>query len=65
MYYKNYPSWNEVKEDLSQNDLLEIIEAAQDLGLDEAIQEYIEASYEPSYEVDADALRDAYLEEVA
>lgn len=40
-----YPTWNEIKDDISKKDLIEIMDTALELGLDVAIQDYIEATY--------------------
>ena len=45
MKNETYPSWNEVKEEISKEDLIEIMDIALEVGLDEAIKEYIEANY--------------------
>lgn len=60
---KVYPSWNEVKEEVSRSELLDIIDSALDFSIDDAIQEYIEENYEPREEVDPDAAYDAYKDE--
>ncbi|MEN4053284.1 hypothetical protein [Sulfurimonas sp. NWX79] len=45
MQTQTYPTWNEIKDEVSKEDLLEIMDAALDIGLEEAITEYIEATY--------------------
>ena len=40
-----YPTYQEIKEEISKDDLLEIMETALEIGLEEAIKDYIEASY--------------------
>ena len=40
-----YPTFQEIKEEISKDDLLEIMEIALEIGLDEAIKDYIEATY--------------------
>jgi len=45
MNNNTYPTWNEIKDEVSQSDLLEIMDTALELGLELAIQEYIEATY--------------------
>ena len=40
-----YPTWNEIKDEVSQEDLLEIMDTALELGLEVAITDYIEATY--------------------
>jgi len=45
MINETYPQWQEVKEEISKDDLLEIMDTALEVGLDEAIKDYIEANY--------------------
>ena len=45
MKNETYPSWNEIKEEISKEDLIEIMDIALEVGLYEAIKEYIEANY--------------------
>ena len=40
-----YPTFQEIKEETSKEELLEIMEIALEIGLDEAIKDYIEATY--------------------
>ncbi|MCD4667512.1 MAG: hypothetical protein K8R44_02795 [Sulfurimonas sp.] len=40
-----FPTWNEIKDEVSQQDLLEIMITALELGLEVAIEDYIEATY--------------------
>ena len=43
MYYNSYPTFDEVKENLTKEDLIEIIEMAMDSDLETAIADFIEA----------------------
>jgi hypothetical protein len=45
MHLQTYPTWNEIKDEVSKEDLLEIMEAALEIGLKEAQKDYIEATY--------------------
>ena len=45
MISATYPEWHEVKDEISKEELLEIIDYGLEVGLDEAIKEYIEANY--------------------
>ena len=45
MKNETYPQWQEVKAEISKDDLIEIMDIALEIGLDEAIKEYIEANY--------------------
>ena len=45
MKTQTYPTLQDIKEEISKEDLLEIIEAALEIGLDEAIKDYIEDTY--------------------
>jgi len=45
MTSSTYPTWNEIKDEISKDDLLEIMDTALEIGLDEAIKDYIEATY--------------------
>ena len=64
MYKVNvYPSWDEVKSEVSRLDLLDIIDSALNNDIDDAVKEYIEENYEPRKEIDHDAAYDAYLDE--
>jgi len=66
MYYNTYPTFDEIKEDLTKQDLIEIIEAAMTLhdgDIDAAIQDYVEAEYEPTKELDLDYAYDSYRDD--
>ena len=45
MNNSTYPTWNEIKDEISKQDLLEIMQTALELGLEVAIADYIEATY--------------------
>jgi len=45
MKTQTYPTFQEIKEEISKEELLEIMEAALEIGLEEAIKDYIEATY--------------------
>ena len=45
MNNETLPTWNKIKDEISQKDLLEIMETALELGLEVAIADYIEATY--------------------
>ena len=45
MTSSTYPTWNEIKDEVSQEDLIEIMDTALELGLEVAIIDYIEATY--------------------
>lgn len=61
MAYKTeeYPSWSEISGDLSRSELLSIIEVGFDVGLDQAIQDYIKDNYDPVIVDDIDAAYEA------
>lgn len=44
---KEYPEWDEIKGEVCKVDLLAIVEMAIEVGIEDAIQGYIEANYEP------------------
>ena len=60
-----YPSWDEIKENVSETDLKEIIDIAlqDNMDIEGAIQDYIEAEYEPTMVPDVDAAYDAKRDE--
>lgn len=62
MYLKIYPTWDEIKDEVSKEDLFEIVVMAKESGIDKAIQNFIEATYSPEHEYDADAAYDAMRE---
>ncbi len=64
MYYNSYPIFDEVKENLTKEDLIEIIEMAMDSDLETAIADFIEAEYEPTKEIDYDYAYDCYRDEM-
>ena len=45
MKTQTYPTFQEIQEEISKQELLEIMEVALEIGLDEAIKDYIEATY--------------------
>jgi hypothetical protein len=45
MNNQTYPTFQEIKEEISKKELLEIMQTALEIGLDEAIKDYIEATY--------------------
>ncbi len=64
MYYDSYPTFEEIKKNLTKKDLLEIIEMAMDSDLETAITNFIEAEYEPTKEIDYDYSYDCYRDEI-
>lgn len=56
---EEYPSWKEIKCEVSKTDLLDIISAAQDVGIDQAIEDYIKENYEAVLVPDIDAAYEA------
>ncbi len=62
MYYKEYPTFNEIKEDLSKEELLEIIDMSLDTGLsiDEVISDFIKDTYEDIKVLDVDFAYECY-----
>ena len=63
--YEEFPAWDEVKKDISQEDLRDIIDMAlnNDSNIEEAVTDYIESNYEGKIVVDADAVRDSIVDE--
>ena len=57
--YEEFPTWDEVKGDISQEDLRDIIDMAlnEDIDIEEAVNDYIESK------VDGDAVRDMLKDE--
>jgi hypothetical protein len=61
-----YPKWEDIinethmmshvlQYNVSRSDLIDIIETAREIGIDEAIQDFIEANYEPiDFDTDVD-----------
>jgi len=50
-----YPTWDEIKHELSKDDLFCILDDTDErMSIKEAIDEFILANYEPSYERDID-----------
>lgn len=65
MKYPVYPSWDDIKYEIPQHDLLDIISDALVFGdIDTAVSDYIEENYEPEYEEDVDAAYDAYKDDL-
>ncbi|ADG92293.1 hypothetical protein Arnit_0628 [Arcobacter nitrofigilis DSM 7299] len=63
MYTNTYPIFEEIKEEILKQDLMEIIESAISLydgNINLAIQDYIEAEYELVKEFDYDYAYDSY-----
>lgn len=66
MYYNAYLTFDEIKDDLTKQDLMEIIETAMSLNdgdINAAIQDYVEAEYEPIKEFDYDYAYDSYKDD--
>jgi len=67
MYTNTYPTFEEIKDEISKKDLIEIIESAislHDGDINAAIQDYVEAEYEPSKEFDCDYAYDSYRDDL-
>lgn len=64
MHFNSYPTFEEIKEDLTKENLLEIIEMAKDSDLETAINDFIESEYEPVKEIDYDYAYDCYRDEM-
>ena len=64
MYSNEYPTWEEIRGEVSAEELLEIIDVAKEVGLDVAIQDYIEATYEAESVLDIDAAYDAMRDDL-
>lgn len=67
MYTNTYPTFNEIKEDLTKQDLVEIIDNAvslRDGDINEALKDYIEAEFEPIKEFDYDYAYDSYKDDL-
>lgn len=47
MSKKVYPEWNEIQYDIDKGDLLGIIDMAIQIGIEQAIEDYIKDNYEP------------------
>ena len=65
-YISEYPSFDEIKDDLTKEDLKDIVEAIMELGLskvDNIIKNFIEANYEPTRVRDIDRERDEMIDE--
>ncbi len=62
---KERPSWSEIKDDVTACDMKEIIDMAleDNMDIEGAIQDYIEANYEPTMVPDTDAAYDAKRDE--
>lgn len=63
--YAEYPAWSEIKQAVCHADLKEIIDMALEdsMDIEGAIQDYIEANYEPTMVPDIDAAYDAKRDE--
>ncbi len=67
MYTNTYPTFEEIKEQISKEDLIEIVESAislHDGDINLAIQDYVEATYEPIKEFDYDYAYDSYKDDL-
>lgn len=53
-YVKEWPSYTDVRCDMDVGDLREIVEQAFDVGIDQAVDDWIEANYEPRVVPDTD-----------
>ena len=66
-YYTNeYPSFENIKNNLSKNDLIDIIEQTIDYGdsvIETIVKDFIEANYEPIKVRDVDRERDEMIDE--
>jgi hypothetical protein len=73
MKTKIYPKWEDIinetymsrnhglQYNVSRSDLEDIIEMAREIGIDQAIQDFIEANYEP---IDLDTDADYYYDQI-
>jgi|GEM_PF-2812999 len=67
MYTNTYPTFEEIKEQISKEDLIEIVESAMSLhdgDINLAIQGYVEATYELTKEFDYDYAYDSYKDDL-
>jgi len=64
-YIDNYPSFDEIKGDLTKQDLIEIIEQIMEFVpiAQDIVQDFIEANYEPTRVRDVDRERDEMIDE--
>lgn len=61
MKYARYPSWGDIKDNISLCDAIEIITCALDCGtIDDAVKDYIKVNFDPIYEDDIDAEYEAW-----
>jgi len=68
MYSNSYPTFDEIKDDLTKEDLLDIFGVAMTSNggdINTAIQDYIEAEYEPSKVIDYDYSHNSYNDNLA
>jgi len=63
---REYPSWSEVKDDMDHYDLLDIIDTvmtSNDITLEQAIDDYIEANYDYRIVDDIDRAYDEWKDD--
>lgn len=61
MYHNIYPAFEEIREDLSKDELIELIEMALDTGdMQESINDFVEAKYQTEKDIDGDFIYEQY-----